>query len=108
LIVVSLGTLLLWPLSRKLLSRKPRAGEEHSPRKDLRSLVSEYQLDKHVYRLAVPKPGDITDKSLKALHISEAYQVSILEIERKEKRMKLFSKPVVHKLTGPETQIKKG
>ncbi len=108
LIVVLLGTLLLWPLSRRLSSNKSHAGEQRRPGKDLRSLVNEYQLDKHVYRLAVPKPGEITDQSLKSLHISEAYQVSILEIERREKRIRLFSKPVIHKLTGPETRIQKG
>ncbi|MBP6175156.1 MAG: SLC13 family permease [Fermentimonas sp.] len=100
LITLSLGIMILWPLSKLLVSGKDREKASSSKGKSLNQLVSEYQLADNLYRVSIGENSPFIGKSLQELNITSKYNVSILEIRRVQSR-KRFHKPVDMKLAGP-------
>ncbi len=81
IILLIIGMLLLWPLS-KVLDKK---GKKNSPDKanGVKSpdeLMSEYQLFENVYRLEIGENSPVLTKSLSELDITKSYSLLIAEI----------------------------
>ena len=98
LIVITIGIIVLMPLSKIFLSKKQN-GKKRDKAKSLDDLVDEYQLLDNLHRYIVPSKRygaadenggvmDIVGKTLKDLSIQKKYGVSIIEI-RNEKKSKL-------------------
>ena len=98
LIVITIGIIVLMPLSKIFLSKKQN-GKKKDKAKSLDDLVDEYQLLDNLHRYIVPSKRygaadenggvmDIVGKTLKDLSIQKKYGVSIIEI-RNEKKSKL-------------------
>src|SRR5690606_36081922 len=67
LIVVAIGIVALWPLSRLLLSGKPTGDDKKGRGKSLKDLVEEYHLNNNLYRGKVPGKSDVVNKRLREL-----------------------------------------
>lgn len=105
LITLTLGILLLWPLSKLLVVRKDKMKSDVKKGKSLKQLASEYQLADNLYRVLIEKKSPFIDKSLQELNITQAYNVSILEIRRISSKNR-FHKTVDMKMAGPSSTFK--
>lgn len=105
LICVGMGTLTLWPLSKKFLSKRQDDKDKRLQKKTLIDLASEYQLAANLYRVRVKKHSLLTNKKVQELDIAQKYGVSIVEITNKISSTQFFSKAVVQKMVGPVTVI---
>ena len=104
LITLGLGILLLWPLSKLLISGKENEELSEQKSKSLNQIVSEYQIADNLYRVNIGKESPFIGKSLQELNITSKYNVSILEIRRIEGR-KRFHKSVDMKIAGPSSTL---
>jgi di/tricarboxylate transporter len=108
LICVTLGIILLLPLSR-LLIKKDEKSETRKQGKSLSDLTSEYQIAKNLFRLKVPQESAVAGKKLRGLAIPLKYGVHVLEIRRRSAAQGLFSSAVVEQiLARAETVVLSG
>jgi di/tricarboxylate transporter len=71
-----------------------------APNRDEQSdLVAAYHLDENLFRARVPQNSSLIDKTLSESHLREDFGVSVVAIERNDKRLFALS---------PETEIKDG
>ena len=88
-----------------LLGRKSLPGESPLERtlapnkEEQRDLIAAYHLGENLFRARVPEKSSLIDKPLSASHLREDFGVSVVAIERKDK--KLFA-------LSPDTEIKHG
>lgn len=109
-ICVVLGIVLLWPLGNLFLSKKKTDdGGSKGKTKSATDLAKEYQISENLYRLRVSEGSSIVFKSAQEMDIANKYNISILEIRRKEEsRRKPFSKSVSRNMAAPTTVIYEG
>ncbi len=105
LITLSAGILLLWPLSKLLLTGRDKEKNDVRKNKTLKQLASEYQLSDNLYRIQIEKGSPFIDKSLQELNITKTYNVSILEIRRIHSRNR-FHKTVDMSMAGPSSTFR--
>lgn len=106
LITLFVGIILLWPLSKMLVSKKDKDDKNKKKAdKSLKQLANEYQLADNLYRVKVKKDSPFVDKRLGELSITEKYNVSILEIRRINSQ-KRFHRTVDLKMAGPASTIR--
>lgn len=105
LITLSLGIILLWPLSKLLVSGKEKEGSSGKKSKTLSQLATEYQLADNLYRVNIGKESPFIGKTLQELNITSKYNVSILEIRRIQSR-KRFHKTVDMRIAGPTSTLR--
>ncbi len=105
IITMSIGILLLWPLSKLLVSGKRKDKSEAKKDKSLTQLASEYQLADNLYRVTIGESSPFIDKSLQELNITSNYNLSILEIRRIESKNR-FHKTVHMAMAGPSSQFR--
>lgn len=105
-ICVLIGLVVLIPLSKFFLVKKEDGKDTktttgHSPKE----LAKKYQLSDNLYRIQI-KPGSrIGGKKLQELNITQAYNLSILEIRRRSSSQGRFLKTVDQSLAGPHTEL---
>lgn len=105
-ICVLIGLVVLIPLSKFFLVKKEDGKDTktttgHSPKE----LAKKYQLSDNLYRIQI-KPGSrIGGKKLQELNITQAYNLSILEIRRQSSSQGRFLKTVDQSLAGPHTEL---
>jgi len=105
LITLTLGIVLLWYLSKFLVSNKDDATNTNKKQdKSLKQLANEYRLADNLYRIKVKKESSLVDKTLLDLHITQTYNVSVLEIRRIGSKRR-FHKTVDMKVAGPGSII---
>jgi Di- and tricarboxylate transporters len=104
-ITLTLGIILLWPLSKILVKGRDKEKSTVKNDKSLKQLASEYQLADNLYRVAVGEKSPFINRSLQELNITQNYNVSILEIRRIHSRNR-FHKTVDLKMPGPASKIK--
>ena len=103
-ICVLIGLVVLIPLSKFFLVKKEDGKDTktttgHSPKE----LAKKYQLSDNLYRI---RPGSrIGGKKLQELNITQAYNLSILEIRRQSSSQGRFLKTVDQSLAGPHTEL---
>lgn len=107
IILVVLGIIVIWPLSNLFLSKvNVEQKESNNDSKSTKELTKEYQISENLYRLRVRKGSPLVYKSSQELDIANNYNISILEIRRKEEGKKtLFSKSVSQSMAASTTII---
>ena len=73
----------------------------HSPKE----LAKKYQLSDNLYRIQIRPGSRIGGKKLQELNITQAYNLSILEIRRQSSSQGRFLKTVDQSLAGPHTEL---
>jgi len=104
LICVTLGIVVLGPLSKIFLTKNKDADDIHKS-KSLKDLANEYQLSHHLFRVRVVPKSDLAGKRLQELDISKQYHINVLEIRRRANSHNPFLKTINQKLAGPDTVI---
>lgn len=104
LICVATGMLVLWPLSKKYLSKKDRVTEERKHQKTLLELTQDYQLAKNLYRVRITSKSPLIGQKIKDVQIGQKYGgISILEITKKAERAMPFVKAFYQKVVSADT-----
>jgi di/tricarboxylate transporter len=94
------GILYVAFVGRKSLPGESPLERTLAPNKDdQRDLIAAYHLGENLFRARVPEKSSLIDKPLSASHLREDFGVSVVAIERKNK--KLFA-------LSPDTEIKRG
>ena len=104
-ICVLIGLVLI-PLSKFFLVKKEDGKDTktttgHSPKE----LAKKYQLSDNLYRIQIRPGSRIGGKKLQELNITQAYNLSILEIRRQSSSQGRFLKTVDQSLAGPHTEL---
>ena len=105
-IFVLIGLVVLIPLSKFFLVKKEDGKDTktttgHSPKE----LAKKYQLSDNLYRIQIRPGSRIGGKKLQELNITQAYNLSILEIRRQSSSQGRFLKTVDQSLAGPHTEL---
>ena len=105
-ICVLIGLVVLIPLSKFFLVKKEDGKDTktttgHSPKE----LAKKYQLSDNLYRIQIRPGSRIGGKKLQELNITQAYNLSILEIRRQSSSQGRFLKTVDQSLAGPHTDL---
>lgn len=108
MVVVVIGVLAMWPLSKKFLTSKKENNGAEKVRKSLQDLVTEYQLSKNQYRLLVNRKSSALNKQVRELDGLGGPEIIVLGIERKIKSRRLFTKPSVQQFAGPDVVLMAG
>ncbi len=106
LICVTLGTLVLGPMSKLFLSKNDNKDSEGKNKgKSLKDLANEYQLSQNLFRVRVKSGATLIGKKLQELGIPQKYNINVLEIRRRANPTNPFMKTINQKVAGPETII---
>lgn len=98
--MVIAGVLYVAFIGRKFLPGDSPIERTLAPNKEEQSdLITAYHLDENLFRARVPEKSSLIDKPLSESHLREDFGVSVVAIERKNKKMFALS---------PETEIKDG
>ena len=104
IITLTLGIILLWPMSKLLVSKKDKSSKSgKSNQESLSELSQKYQIAQNLYRIKVDKTSPLIEKTLKELDITAKYNVTIAEIRRDQQ--KRFHKTVDFKMAGPDSTV---
>ena len=105
IICILVGVVVLTPLSRFFLVKR-NAKNENNTQVTSGYLARKYQLSDNLYRILVPANAHVCNQKLINLHITEKYDINILEVRRSSPAASFFMKTVDQKLAGPEMEIK--
>lgn len=106
IICVAIGTLVLWPLSKKYLSEKSGEEKERKNQKTLLELTRDYQLSKSLYRVQIKRRSPLVNQRIIDLQIGERYgSIMILEISKRKEKAIPFSKAFYQKVVSPKTVL---
>lgn len=108
LVCVTVGTLVLLPLTKWFLSKKGRKEEATLSGKSLNQLAKEYGLSSNLFRLRANSSSLLINKTIIELDIRRKYGLDILEVRRGEVSQHRFLKTVTQKLASPDTTINAG
>ena len=105
-ICVLIGLVVLIPLSKFFLVKKEDGKDTktttgHSPKE----LAKKSELSDNLYRIQIRPGSRIGGKKLQELNITQAYNLSILEIRRQSSSQGRFLKTVDQSLAGPHTEL---
>ena len=104
IITLTLGILVLWPMSKMLVSKKDKdRNADNAKEEKLSGLSQKYQIAQNLYRLKVDQGSDLINKMLRDLDITARYNITIAEIRRDEQ--KRFHKTVNANMAGADTTI---
>ena len=104
LICVSVGIIVLLPLSKWFLSEKRKGkGKDHHG-KSLNALVKEYGLSSNLFRVQVPENSIILGKTIIELDLRRKYGLNILEIRRKNMAQHRFLH-TLRQFSAPDTVL---
>lgn len=106
LICVATGMLVLWPLSKRYLSKERGKEKTRKYQKTLLELTRDYQLAKSLYRVRVRSRSTLINQRIMDLHIGEKYDgIVILEIVKKNEKSIPFAKAFYQKVVSPTTLL---
>ena len=105
-VCLSVGLIVLIPLSKKFLVKKENSKDASSATgRSPKELAKKYQLADNLFRLRVENNSLVRHRKLHELNITQHYAISVLEIRRKSPSQGRFMKTVDQKLAGPETEL---
>ena len=108
LICVTVGTLVLLPLTKWFLSNKGgKDGKKGQSGKSLNELVKEYGLD-NLYRLKVVNTSLLKGKTIVELDVRRKYALNIIEVRRNKNestQSRFLKGNVPQQLVSPNTQL---
>ena len=103
LICVTIGTLVLMPLTKWFLSKKGKKQEVNASGKSLNQLVKEYGLSSNLFRLRADMSSLLVGKTIIDLDVRRKYGLNILEVRRGDISQNRFLKTITQKLAEPDT-----
>ena len=105
-ICVLIGLVVLIPLSKFFLVKKEDGKDTKTTTgRSPKELAKKYQLSDNLYRIQIRPGSRIGGKKLQELNITQAYNLSILEIRRQSSSQGRFLKTVDQSLAGPHTEL---
>lgn len=108
LVCVTVGILVLMPLTRLFFSGKGKQQKKKKKHKSLNELVAEYQLEENLFVLEVPTGSRLISKTAADLDIRNHYGLSILEVRRENKSRPKILKQVSQLLAGADVPLQAG
>ena len=106
LVCVTVGTLVLMPLSKWILAKRGGTDNENDRKsKSLNQLIKEYGLADNLFRLKVVSGSLLKGKTIIELDVRKKYGVNILEVRRSESSQKRFLKTVTQQLAWTNIQL---
>ncbi|WP_165020866.1 MULTISPECIES: SLC13 family permease [unclassified Dysgonomonas] len=105
-IALSVGLVVLFFLSKLLISKNDDSKTKKNQGKSLKELTSEYNLLQQSYKVEVNNNSPLLNKSLAELKIATHYDISISKIIRKVGSSKLRKK-YIEEIAGPNSIIQK-
>lgn len=105
-VALSVGLIVLFFLSKLLVSKKETSTTKRKRSKSLKELAEEYDLMQQLYKIEVRYDSPILNKSLAELKIATNYDISISKIERRVGASR-FRKSLVEEFAGPNSIIQK-
>ena len=107
LICVTVGTIVLLPLSKWFLSKKGgKDGKRGHSGKTLNELVKEYGLSDNLFRLKVVNTSLLKGMTIIELDVRRKYGVNIIEVRRSDSSQNRFLKTAApQQITSPHTQL---
>lgn len=101
---LSLGLIVLFFLSKMLISKKDVSAGKKKQGKSLAELAQEYQLQQQSFRIEVKGTSPLLDKTLAELKVATNYNISISKIVRRNRNSR-FRKTYIEEVAGPKSVI---
>lgn len=108
LICVTVGIVVLLPLTRLFLSKREKTDDSTSSGKSLNQLVKEYGLSSNLFRVRVTEGSSAVGKTVVQLDLRRLYGINILEIRRGEVSQHRFLKTVTQQVASSDTVVQAG
>lgn len=108
LVCITVGTLVLMPLTKWFLSKKDKQEEGGASGKSLDQLAKEYRLSEHLFRLRAGNNSLLAGKTVVELDMHRKYRIDILEVRREEVSQNKFMKTVTQKLASGDMKLSVG
>ena len=105
LVCLTVGILVLLPLSRWFLSPKNSAQEAHESGKTLKQLVKEYGLTNNLFRLKAVAGAKAIGQTIIDLDVHRQYGINILEIRRDNGSQHHFLRTVSQQVASSDTLL---
>lgn len=106
LVCISVGTLVLLPLSKWFLSKQEKGGGNGKQNaKTLKELVAEYGISNNLFRLKVVSTSLLKGNSIIELDVRRKYGLNILEVRRSESSQHRFLMTASLQLTDFKTKL---
>lgn len=94
IVCVIVGIVVLLPLTKRYLSKKPDDTKSKLHGKSLNQLVNEYGLSDNLFRASVTADSKVLGKTVAQLDVRRLYSLNILEIRRKTNPKNRFQQTV--------------
>ena len=105
LICVTVGTLVLLPLSKWFLTKRRKSDSAGSGSKSLNELVNEYGLSVNLFRVRVTGASGLAGKTMGSLNLRSEYGLNILEIRRQDSSVQHRFMRTVKQYSSPGTVL---
>lgn len=90
IVCLSIGTLLLIPLSKWFLSKDNSAISTKSGNKTITQLVEEYKLNANIHRIIIPRQSNAIGKTIGELHLRSRYNVEVFEVRNDSRQGRIL------------------
>ncbi len=108
LVCVTVGIVVLLPLTKWFLSKREKTDDNTSSGKSLNQLVKEYGLASNLFRVRVTEGSSAIGKTVVQLDLRHLYGINILEIRRGEVSQHRFLKTVTQQVASSDTVVQTG
>lgn len=108
IIIIIVGIVALWFLSKKFLNKTKEKSSKHQLTKSLEDLAREYHLYDNRHVFYVSAHSSIAGHSIQDLDLAAKYRVIVVEIAQRIDRRLLFSKTAQQTLASPDTIFQAG
>lgn len=105
LVCVTVGILVLMPLTRLFFSGKEKQQKKKRKHKSLNELVAEYRIKDNLFVMEVPEGSDLVSQTVADLDIRNRYGLSILEVRRENKPGTKLLKQVSQLIAGADVPL---
>ncbi|NDV60592.1 SLC13 family permease [Bacteroides sp. 519] len=108
LISITVGVIVLIPLSKMFLTRRGEGNKKKKKSKSVTDLDREYQLSHNLYRVEVKGNSSVANKTLMELGITAKYNVTVVEIRRLSATSRKFFKTMNQEIAEAKSVIEPG
>lgn len=108
LVSLTVGILVLLPLTKIFLDKKNRNEDRVPKGKSLGELVGEYSLAENLFRVRIKEKSESDGKSIMQLDIRKKYNINVLEVRRNPGRQQRFLKYSGDEAVTPEMVVRGG
>ena len=108
LVCVTVGIVVLLPLTKWFLSKREKTDDNTSSGKSLNQLVKEYGLASNLFRVRVTEGSSAIGKTVVQLDLRQLYGINILEIRRGKVSQHRFLKTVTQQVASSDTVVQTG